>query len=144
MSVAAAAGIESSEHRDRLADRLARLLSTQVMRMISRGRDLASEREHVLDEARILIDIRPLFTVGTTRQLDGAIITHSLRLRYTGAAEPTLHIALDKAHLEHIRDLVQRALEKAGTLEQELARLGRPYVEPGGSLPLQQRRDGGE
>jgi hypothetical protein len=119
-----------AEAKTALVDRLGRYLSSRVVEFIARGRDLAGEREHVLDDARILTDIRPLFTRGADDHLDGAIITHALRLRYTGSAEPALHIALDKAHLLDLAEEVQRALRKAAHLEEILSELRLPYVEP--------------
>lgn len=122
-----------TDTRKALAAALASILRTRAVSLMARARDLASEQEHVLDEARILTDVRALFAPDGEETLDGAIITHSLRLRYTGREGSALHISLDKSHLKQLAAQVARALRKAERLELLLANAALTYIEPEGS-----------
>ena len=121
--------LEETE-REGLAEALTNLLNSRAVSLVARGADLASEHEHTLDEARILTDIRPLFRTDSEDDLDGAVITHSLRLRYTGREGSALHIALDADHLRQLQKQVERAIRKAARLEQFLSAASLPHIEP--------------
>src|SRR5262245_28731175 len=117
------------DHRARLAVELEEILTSDRLNLVARAQDLTLEYERVLDEVRIITDIRPVFTPGDVENLDGAIISHSLRLRYKGRDGPDRYISLDRSRLLSLQRQVNRAVSKQTRLEGFLRGASLPYVE---------------
>ncbi len=124
------------EQREVLAQRLNDALLAPSITLIARAHNLSTEYERNFEEARIVTDIRPLFHPGTEEELDGAIISHSLRIRHSGVgASQALYISLDIDDLVALRSAVERAVRKANHLEAMLKSVGIPYIRPGAPIP---------
>ncbi len=91
------------------------LLTTPAVRLISIALDLMYEHENLLQGARVVTDIRPVFS-DDAEQIEGSVVSHTLRLRYDGrGGDQSLSIALDEADIRELERQCKRALLKART-----------------------------
>jgi hypothetical protein len=92
------------------------LLSRKEVQRFAKSTELRAVYENILDDSRIVTDIRPVFDddeVGKT--VDGAFVSHLLVLKYSsdGAGQSIeTHIAVDRSDLIKLQKLIKRALEK--------------------------------
>jgi len=84
--------------------------------------ELSYDSDNLLQHTRILTDIRPLFT-DDARSVDGAIVAHTLRLRYDSAGvDRELSLALDNSDLRRLIEDCERALLKEQTAQNKLCK----------------------
>lgn len=91
------------------------LIGAPVVRLVTTAIDLSYEHANLLLNARILTDIRPLYSLDAT-VIEGAVVSHTLRLRYEtidGAKELT--ISLDETDVEKLVEQCERAQTKSKT-----------------------------
>lgn len=91
------------------------LIGTPVVRLVTTAIDLSYEHANLLLNARILTDIRPIYSLDAT-VIEGAVVSHTLRLRYesiNGAQELT--ISLDEADVSQMAEQCERAQIKSLT-----------------------------
>ncbi len=90
--------------------------------------DLLSERPAVLQGARILTELRPIYNEETTNSL-AHLLTSTLVVDYwDGRSGYSLHISLDADDLEKLDAEVQRAKQKINVSRNEAAALGANLV----------------
>jgi 23S rRNA G2445 N2-methylase RlmL len=120
--------IASDPARFRL--RLRRLLSLdRTLGITAKAIDVALEHEHTYCQARVLTDIRPIFTRDLSEQPAGAVIVHSLRLRHHVAdSVREFFIAMTQTELDELRNVLYRASDKAATLRELLSAAGIPEL----------------
>jgi len=91
------------------------LLFVRAVRLVATALDLSYEYQNVLQGARIVTDIRPVFN----EEGDGievAVVSQTLRLRYdTTEGDHSLSIAMDENDVRDLERQCQRALKKART-----------------------------
>lgn len=111
--------IEAWRQREPL---LRRLLSLDAGRIVAKALDLSYEYANLLRTARILTDVRPVFTVdGTT--IEGAVVSHKLSIRYDNVdGLKSLMITVDEQDLRGLRTQCDRAMRKSETIVAELGR----------------------
>lgn len=96
------------------------LLSSDVIRIVGKTLDLSYEYANVLQTARIITDVRPVFTSDAT-SIDGAVISHKLFIRfYNVEGQKTFTLTLDEGDLKRMRSQCERALLKANTIKKYL------------------------
>lgn len=84
--------------------------------------ELSYDSDNLLQRTRILTDIRPLFT-DDAQSVDGAIVAHTLRLRYDSAGvDRELSLALDNSDLRRLIEDCERALLKEQTAQNKLCK----------------------
>lgn len=115
-------GIRTSEHpwtEDEvkrwhgIEPELRRLLEHPRVWRVAKALDLSYDFAHLLQEARIVSDIRPIFDRDAT-QLEAAVVSFTLRLRYDSInGNHGISIAMNHADIESLRDECDRALRKA-------------------------------
>ena len=91
------------------------VIGTPVVRLVTTAIDLSYEHANLLLNARILTDIRPIYSLDAT-VIEGAVVSHTLRLRYesiNGAQELT--ISLDEADVSQLAEQCERAQTKSLT-----------------------------
>lgn len=82
--------------------------------------ELAYDCDNLLQRTRILTDVRPLFSEDA-QSIDGAVVAHTLRLRYDSAGtDYELSVALDSSDLHKLIEDCQRALQKEQTAQERL------------------------
>ena len=129
---AAASDLEMDSDRTQV---VMRLVALRPLALFARGVEMQYEYPEVLTGARILSDIRPIFTEDgdSSDQVDllAATITHNLRLDFHGTEEPgSAFFALDRADLELLMEVVGRALAKHDSLVELLDKAAVQLVEP--------------
>ncbi len=99
---------------------LKELISTSAVRVVAKTLDLSYEYANVLQTARIITDVRPVFTSDATG-IDGAVISHKLFIRfYNVEGQKTFTMTLDEGDVKGLRAQCERALQKATTIEAQL------------------------
>ena len=99
-----------------LEPKLTKLLDIDNVRIVVKALDLTYEYANLLQSARIVTDIRPIFT-NDDKKIAGTIISHTLRIYYGSSSKENhnLSITLD---IDDVKDLLKsckRALLKADT-----------------------------
>jgi hypothetical protein len=105
---------------DKLAafrERIAKLLSIQPIRTITKADRLRQEGERVYCESKMFSDIRPIFTEDVSARPAGAVITHTLKIAcHTETGHEEVRILLDSGDLGRLKEVVDRADAKDKTL----------------------------
>ena len=92
-----------------------KLLDSPVVRLVSKALDVAYEQENLLQSARVVTDIRPVFNEDAT-EIDGAVVSHTIRLRYDNTSgDQSISIAMDESDIRELEKQCKRALLKAQT-----------------------------
>ena len=93
------------------------LVANRCVRLAAKAIELSYDYANLLKRARILTDIRPLFSEAADG-IEGAVISYTLRLLYdTADGEHELSIALDEADVLSLSQQCDRALAKASTAQ---------------------------
>lgn len=93
------------------------LLCAAAFRLTAKAIDLSYEYANLFRRARILTDIRPLFT-NDAASIEGAVVSYTLRLRYDSVeGEHALSIAMDEGDVRNLAEQCARALTKARTAQ---------------------------
>jgi len=113
-------------------DRLTRLLTIESVNIAVKAASLKLEYERRFCTARILTDARPVYAVDPSRPPSAAMIMHTLRISYHDDTSELreVYIAMDRDDMTTLRDLLDRAEEKASSLESLLAEAGVRIVAP--------------
>jgi hypothetical protein len=91
------------------------LLISPVVRLVSTALDLMYEHENLLQNARVVTDIRPVFSEDVHR-VEGLVISHTLRLRYDSTeGDHSISVAMDEIDIQELKRQCERALLKAQT-----------------------------
>lgn len=135
-SIAEAAFDEQTEEfpiteadRNILTDRLAKLfLLKPSLGLTSKALGLLTDAEHLFYAARILTDVRPIFNEeGET--VEAAVILHNLVLHYgENDDHKDFCITLDTNDIKTLREVLDRADNKAKALESLMKRSGMSYL----------------
>lgn len=96
------------------------LLTLDSLVFVVKAIDLAFEHTNLLQSAKIITDIRPIFDHGDNNIM-GAVISHTLRIRYDSASgDNSISIAMDEADVRSLLEACTRAIAKAATAKQHL------------------------
>lgn len=116
--------------RETFKQRLAQLLDNKALGVASKARLLQLEHEHRYCDARILTDIRPLFSSDIELQPVAAVITHTLRVKYHQSNDlKEIYVVLKSSDLEDLRVAIERAEKKANGLKALLDGAKLSYLE---------------
>lgn len=120
----------SPEHVTRLQAHLQALLSLdKSLGVTAKALDVLTEHEKTFCKARILSDIRPVFSVNT-KEASAAVIVHNLQLGFHKNGEhEDIYIALDTEDVQKLREVLERAEEKAVALKALVTKAELPYLE---------------
>lgn len=107
-----------------LPERLTSLLSSQNLVALGKAVDLARESNRLLNDARIISELRPVFGDDIAAEPTGAVIVHTLRLNYMEEGErKTASLTLNSRDLVQLKRAVERAQTKENTLSKLLDRV---------------------
>ena len=125
--------IESSalptDKRAILAERLKALLDIEVFRLSARAFAIQHEYEKVLRSARIVSDIRPVFTDSAT-DMEGLMIVHNLKLSYMDSGHYKEAVfAMDDEDVAMLKRVLERAETKSKTMERFISKNELRYFE---------------
>lgn len=120
-----------SEDRDRLAQHLEMLMEAAGLDAVAKAWDVQTEHDRIFVSARILTDIRPVFGDDADQSPVGAVLVHTLRLRYQQDGDTkAFYLALDSSDLESVQKAVNRATEKAQETSRLVERAGLQHFVP--------------
>jgi hypothetical protein len=91
------------------------LLNQQPFRIVANAIELAYEYANLYRKARIITDIRPLYTQDAD-SIEGAVVSYTLRLRYDNSqGDHELSLAMDESDVHDLQSQCARAINKART-----------------------------
>jgi hypothetical protein len=101
--------------RAQLAKRLEGLMQSPSLRLTAKAVDIRTEYEHVFADARILTDIRPVFSDRNADTPAAGVVVDTLKLDYYGTDgnRRSFYVALDEEDLVSIKEQATRALAKS-------------------------------
>lgn len=110
--------------------RLTQILSLDdTVGIVSKATYLSGEHEHILHNAELFTDLRPVFKSDPQQEPIGAIVTHNLKLTYhDGPDMKILFLALNSDNLQTLRTLLDRAESKANSLRSYLGAHSLPIL----------------
>ena len=108
-------------NKQELTQDLEIILNTNSIFYISvKSRELNQERERLLNNVRIITDLRPVFTDAETCELKKMSIIHTLKIIYEeGDYSKERFFALDSIDLEKLKKQIERAIEKENKLREK-------------------------
>lgn len=117
--------------QEALREHLLALLSSIALSSTANAIELLTQNERNYRTARVLTDIRHVFTDDANERPVGAVIIEVLAIQtWNGDGEAeTLHVAMDERDLEELREAMERALVKTANLRGMLAEQKMPYFE---------------
>lgn len=105
------------------------LVLEKSLGVVSKAIGVLTEHDHVLVDSRILTDFRPIFT-NPEEPPAAAVIVHMLKIGYTHNGEyEEFFVAMDTADIKKLRDLLDRADQKAHSLRSVLKKADLPCLE---------------
>ncbi len=127
------------DSRPAYAARLATLIRIPVLVSTARAMEVVAEHDKVFHAARILTDVRPVFGPDPSTGVKMAAVVATMKLEYHPggrSAIESVFVALDRGDLEHLRDVLDRALTKMDSLsrlmkESDVPRWTRTYHDHG-------------
>jgi hypothetical protein len=125
-----AEGIPDEVDRPMLRSRLERALQISTLRVTAKVTDLLYSNERTHSSARIVSELRPVFSRGPGQVPSAAVLVHRLELEYFKKDEglKSLHLILDDNDLAALEAVVARARRKTKTLVAFGEQLGLPIA----------------
>jgi hypothetical protein len=91
------------------------LFSLPIVHLVASSIDLSYEYSNLWQGARILTDVRPIFSKDAT-SIEGAVVSHTLRLYFVSSdGRHELHVAMDESDVQALVEQCERAIQKART-----------------------------
>ena|SRR6202043_1823821 len=98
------------------------LFAIDAVRIVAKALDLSYEYANLLRTARIITDLRPVFTLDA-KATDGAVISHKLFIRYDNVEGlKTFTMTLDEEDVKTLKRECERALQKTETISLQLGK----------------------
>jgi chorismate mutase len=116
----------------KIKSRLLAFLNNDAVAVTVKSLDVMTEHEHILCGARILSDIRPVFTssLGTP---SAAVIIHNLEIAYHDKAQNRhyeMYFAMDTNDIQKLKEVIERAEKKSAALKAMILNSKIPYLSP--------------
>lgn len=110
--------------RKSFSDKLLSLLGAEAFATVAKAADLETEDERLFCRARILTDLRPVFGTEVADGPKGVIVLHTLKVEFHEQGDLKNHrefyVRLDAKDLGSLKEIIERAEEKAKTLSSVL------------------------
>ncbi len=121
--------LKLSGDRARFENELVKILSIESISASIKAQTVLHEYEHVICNARLLTDLRPIFGSGQIEAPIGMGIVHTLRIRYhEGEQMKEFFVAMDGDELEELAEILERAKAKEKSLQAFLEKAGVPEI----------------
>lgn len=120
------------ETRSVLRNRIKRLIAfNKSIAVTAKAADVMTENDRIFCGARILSDIRPVFT-DSLESASAAVIIHNLQIGFhdsgTGVHKE-FYVALDNQDIQKLKEIILRAEKKTQALKAILNKSSVPYLE---------------
>lgn len=123
--------VNSTKTRDTLTQRLSALLNVDPMIVGAKSYILLFDNDRNFRSARVVTDIRPVFTDEAGKNPSAVMIVHQLKITYLeGDVSKDFYIAMDNKDIQRFMDALTRADLKAQTLKPVFEELKVLYIEP--------------
>ena len=110
-------------------ERIVRLLDIGPLSIISKAYLLQRDHQKVYCEAKILSDIRPVFSVDSPIAPVGAVLSHVLKVTYhENDRHREFFVALDSLDIKALKEVLDRAVDKNDQLEKLLSSFKLPIL----------------
>lgn len=120
----------SKEQRDPFKAFMTKLLSAEGFNIASKAVYLQHEHEHILCNARILTDVRPVYGPNPEDPPLATVISHTLKVSYHEAGDlKEFYVAINASDINDLRGLLDRAEKKANSLRAVLKKADLPLVD---------------
>lgn len=107
----------SEETKPSFQQKIAKLLSIDAVGLISKAEQLRSDYERTFHDAKVITDIRPMFTAADKKPI-GAAIAHTLEIEYHSQGQHRqFYVTLDGNDVEKLSRVLQRASNKGLSLQ---------------------------
>lgn len=117
--------------RNKLRARIESILATANVTALSKAADLLTDHEHVFLKARIITDVRPIFTDNPQIPPAGAVVQHQLRVTFDSpSGRSSTYFALDDVDIDALHEAVVRAQQKSAAIRSMLASAAIAVFEP--------------
>jgi hypothetical protein len=122
----------SEDQQGRFRQRIVRLLEIRGAVQGAKLIELTHEYERTFIAARILTDIRPMFSLDPDSPPSEAIIVHSLKLSvHEGQEHKDIYISMTPGDLSFLQDVLRRAQSKERSLARLLDSIQLPHPHAG-------------
>lgn len=121
----------SGEDREHFKSRLIELLDVESIRIGAKGLEVLFENQRSFLGARIVTEIRPIFGSNPEEAPAGALVVHMLKITYREDGQDNeFFVALDTTDVGTLRNALDRADTKVGSLKELLEKARIAYVDP--------------
>lgn len=122
---------KSSAAQQSFAERLSLLLSVEkAIGVSSKAVDVLYRHKNSFVSARVVSDIRTVFSETPAPTPVAAVIVHSLEVAsHTDDEHISHYVALDGADLRALKRVIERAIQKEAALRQTIEHLGMSYID---------------
>jgi len=115
--------------RQTLRRRAAEILSVKSLDLVARAHDVLLEHSQTFSTARIVSDLRAIFSDDVSADPQGMVIVHMLNIAYRSAGRrDAFVVALDEKDVDQFLEVLQRAKDKGATLKRAAENAGIPYI----------------
>jgi hypothetical protein len=120
------------EQQPKFRKRLIQVLNSPALSIAAKAVVLLGEHEHLFCEARIVTDARPVYGKDVTEPPDAMVMTHVLKIQFhgVGGSLDEIYIGLGSNDIKQLRNVLERAEEKARSLQTVLERAGIKFIDP--------------
>jgi hypothetical protein len=113
---------QEQKQRHTFKTRLLSLLNSDSLSLTVRAREIIAASEHTFAWARVITNVRPLYSGDVKKPLRGAAVVHSLVIHYhEGDQHKEIHLALDDEDLFMLRKVIERAGNESTELRSALS-----------------------
>lgn len=113
-----------------LETRLAELLEIPSTKLVAKAYDVITEHGCTYGTARVLSDVRAIFSDDLKTPPQAAVIVHMLNIDHLeGSDRKTLAVALDTKDVEELIDVLEKAKQITENLKSVLASTGITYID---------------
>jgi len=120
----------ASKRCDGFKQNFIKLLESKTLEIASKSGMLLREHGRTYCSARVLSDIRPIFGESVEDAPIASMIIHTLKITYHQGDElKDLFVAMSSRDVQRLRELLDRADAKAGSLKTLLGASSTPYVD---------------
>jgi hypothetical protein len=118
-----------ADGRETLKDRLRRALSQKAVGFTAKALSVAIEHKYLLHQARIMTDMRPVFTGSASDPPAAFVVSHVLRLTcHVDSGFEEFYMAASSEDLARIAEVVKRAQNKEASLREAMKACNIPVL----------------
>lgn len=126
-TIAVETSLIDKEQKKEFAKKIASLLNYPQIYYAAKASDVSTEYANVFIQAKIVTDLRPVFSIDVKEFPKAGMILHNLHIHYVSDIEgdhKDIFIALDSKDIKVLKELLMRAEDKEKTFKEIFAKTG--------------------